>query len=301
MALLALLAELRDSERLTLWAVYANHGWRPAAARRELALVRRAARALGVPVLTVSLAPRKRPRQSWEGTGRQQRYAALARVARRLRAGVVAVGHTQEDQAETVLLALGRGSGVTGAGGMPPSRPLGPGAVRLVRPLLGCRHDELKAYLRSRRLPWLVDATNRRLRFRRNHVRRTVLPALRRAFGPSVVPHLAAFAELARDDEAWLQEAVALWCRRHVRARRGTARVPAAVLRQAPPALQRRVVRWMVARAAGGLQGLAFQHVAALLALAAAKKPGHLDWPHGVTVDLTARAVTVRRQAGLRA
>ena len=57
----------------------------------------------------------------------------------------------------------------------------------------------------------------------------------------------------------------------------------------------------MVARAAGGLQGLTFQHVAALLALAAAKKPGHLDWPHGVTVDLTARAVTVRRQAGLRA
>lgn len=301
MALLALLAELRGSERLTLWAVCVNHGWRPAAARRELALVRRVGRQLGVPVRAVTLAARKQPRQSWEGTAREQRYAALAGLARRLRAGVVAVGHTEEDQAETVLLALLRGSGVTGAGGMSASRPLGPSGLRLVRPLLGVRHEVLSDYLRRRRIPWATDATNARLTFRRNRLRQAVLPSLVRAFGPPVVERLATFAELAREDDAWLQRATAQWCRRAVRVRAGAARVSAPALQRQPPALQRRAVRWMVARTVGTLQGLAFRHVAALLGLLAAGRPGRLDWPHEVAVTVTARAVTIRRRAGLRA
>jgi len=300
MALLTLLTELRGPERLVLWAVYVNHGWRPVAARRELALIRRVGRQLEVPVLTVSLPPRKQPRHSWEGTAREQRYTALARLARRRRATVVAVGHTQEDQAETVLLALLRGSGLTGAGGMPASRPLGPSGLRLVRPFLACRHDELKTYLRHRRLPWAVDATNARLTFRRNRLRRAVLPPLVRAFGPSVIERLTTFADLARADDAWGQQAVAGWCRRGVRVRAGVARVSVARLRRQPIAVQRRVVRWMVARTAGALQGLAFRHVAALLDRLTVGTPGHLDWPHGVAVEVTARTVTIRRQAGLR-
>ncbi|MBI4227272.1 MAG: tRNA lysidine(34) synthetase TilS [Candidatus Omnitrophica bacterium] len=300
MALLTLLAELRECERLTVWAVYVNHGWRPAAARRERALVQRVGRRLGVPVLTVSLAPDKRPRQSWEGTARDRRYAALARLARRVGARHVAVGHTQEDQAETVLLALARGSGLTGAGGMPVGRALGSRRLRLIRPLLMCRHAALQAYLRGRRIPWVVDPTNTRPAFRRNRLRRTVLPPLARAFGPSVVERLAAFAEVAREDDRWLQRQTAHWCRRHVRAIRGRARVAAPLLRGQPVALQRRIVRWMIARAVGSLRRVAFRHVAACLELVAARRPGRLDWPRGVTVRVTARAVVVSAPARRR-
>lgn len=300
MALLALLAELRGPERLALWAVYLNHGWRPPAARRELALVRRVGRRLQVPVLTVSLPPRKRPRHSWEGTAREQRYAALARLARRVRAEMVAVGHTQEDQAETVLLALLRGSGMTGAGGMSPGRPLGPSGLRLIRPLLRSRHAELKAYLRGRRLPWAVDATNARLAFRRNRLRRGILPSLVRAFGAPVIERLTTFAELAREEDRWVRDQVTQWCRQHVRRRGGAVRVSTTALRQQPMAVQRRVVRWMVAQTAGGLTGLTFRHVVALLSVLTAGTPGRLDWPHGLTAEVTARAVTVRRRSMAR-
>ncbi len=122
-ALLALLAELRASFGWRMWAVYVRHGWRPGADRRAVACVRQVGAALGVPLRVVVISPRKRPRHSWEGTARMARYAALLRVARRVRATAIAVGHTEEDQAETVLLALLRGTGLRGAGGMPATRP----------------------------------------------------------------------------------------------------------------------------------------------------------------------------------
>ncbi len=292
-ALLTLLAELREMDRLHLWVVYVNHGWRPSAARREAAFVRRLGARLDVPTFVVVIAAGKRPRHSWEGTARQARYAALARVARRLRATAVAVGHTQEDQAETVLLALLRGAGMQGMGGMPMARSLDGTGLRLIRPLLECRHDELRAYLWARRVPWLTDASNRRTAFRRNDIRLTLLPWLARRYGPHIVERLATCATLARDDEAYLTAQVNAWCRRHARARAGAVRLPQAALRREPLALQRRIVRHAIRRVAGSLEGVTFRHVAAVLALSAGRA-GSAQLSGGVTASVTRGTLAVR-------
>lgn len=294
-ALLALLAELRPLIPLTLWGLYINHGWRPAAARREAAFVRRLGRRLGVPIRIVEISARKRPRHSWEGTARADRYTVLTRMARRLRAVAVAVGHTLEDQAETVLLALARGSGLLGVAGMPAARPLDGTSVALVRPLLRVRHADLMAYLRRRRLSWMVDATNRQRRFRRNALRQRLLPSLVRQFGPQVVERLATCAELAQADEAWLQGQVARWCRRQGRRRARGVTLPVAALRRQPVALQRRALRWAVQQATGSLTGLTFRHVAAMGALVR-RGAGQTHLPRGLTATVADGALIVHRR-----
>lgn len=297
-ALLGLLAELREVERLALWGVYVNHGWRPRAARREIALVRRLGERLGVPITIAMLAPRKRPRHSWEGTAREHRYAALAQVARRVRAAAVAVGHTVEDQAETVLLALLRGSGLAGVGGMRWRRPLRGGRVALIRPLLGIRHEELRAYLRRHRFPWAFDATNRAQRFRRNQIRHAVLPSLAARFGAQVVDRLVTFAQIAREDDGWLQSSVERWCRRHASIRAGTVRIPLAALRRRPVAIRRRALRWALAQVAGSLQGITFRHLAGIAALLK-RGTGAVHLPAGIVATAAGGALRICRRGPL--
>ena len=294
-ALLSLLAELREPSRLRLWGVYVNHRWRPHAARREAALVRQIGQRLGVPITVVTVAPRKRSRHSWEGTARVLRYAALSRVARRRRAAIVVVGHTLEDQAETVLLALLRGAGLTGVAGMPLARPLeGDRRLRLVRPLLESRRAELKRHLRQQHLPWAEDATNRQDRFRRNRVRRLLL-ALRREFGPHVIERLATFARLAHDENAWWEAQIARWGRRHSNVRSGVVRLSLKALRRHPVAWQRRLLRWGIARAAGSLQGVTSRHIAALVHLVQCRS-GMVHLPHGLLAQITHGALRLRRR-----
>lgn len=297
MALLALLAELRVENRWRLWGVYVDHGWRPQAARRERAVIQRIGRQLGVPIRTVQLLPRKTPRQSWEGTARAARYAALLHLARRVRATAVAVAHTQEDQAETVLLALCRGAGLAGARGMPWQRPLNSAArPTLIRPLLAFRHQMLRRYLRQRRIPWMTDATNTQVRFRRNALRRAVLPPLVQLYGPGVIERLATFAALAHDEDEYLEAIVEQWCRRRVRRGRAVSRLSRAAFCRQPLAIRRRIVRWMMAHRGGPVPpGLEYCHVQSVLAVATTGR-GDVHLPGGVMARATRATLTIRRR-----
>ncbi len=133
-----------------------------------------------------------------EAAARDQRYAFLRQVAAQVGARFVATAHTANDQAETVLHNLLRGTGLAGLGGIRPCRPLNPLTV-LVRPLLDCWRKELEEYLRACGQPWREDASNRLLRFRRNRLRRVVLPRLERLYGPGVQQRLVRLAESARE------------------------------------------------------------------------------------------------------
>ena len=112
---------------------------------------------------------------SIEDAARRLRYAFLERAAAEMAADRIAVGHTQDDQAETVLLKLMRGAGLRGLGGIYPRR----GAV--IRPLLDVTRDDLRAYLQSRAETWIEDETNQDLANPRNRIRHRVLPELDRA------------------------------------------------------------------------------------------------------------------------
>jgi tRNA(Ile)-lysidine synthase len=130
----------------------------------------------------------------------------------------IATGHTADDQAETVLMRLIRGTGLRGLGAIHPRVIVDnedgagqEGHGEIIRPLLGIRRRELKQYLTDLKQPWREDSTNSDSRFTRNRVRKLVLPLLEREFNPAVVESLSELAEIARDEEDYWENEVSGW------------------------------------------------------------------------------------------
>jgi tRNA(Ile)-lysidine synthase len=127
----------------------------------------------------------------------------------------IVTGHTLDDQAETVLMRVIRGTGLRGLGGIYPrilvEREDEDGHGEIVRPLLGVRRRELEQYLLDLEQPWREDSTNADSRFTRNRVRRLVLPVLEREFNPAVLEGLSELAEIARDEEDYWENEISGW------------------------------------------------------------------------------------------
>lgn len=191
-ALASLLDRLAREDGFEPLLAHVNHGVRAGAAQDECVVLSVAARLQrGV------LLAHPRVARDDEQTLREARYAALAALARDAGAAFVATAHTAEDQAETVLLALFRGSGLEGIAGMAPHRPL-TGGITLLRPLLRVTHAELATELRRSGLPYAIDPTNAEARYRRNALRGP-LAQLRLAF-PHLDRAVARCAEIVRDE-----------------------------------------------------------------------------------------------------
>jgi tRNA(Ile)-lysidine synthase len=186
-------------KKLTVSLLHVNHGLRGKAAERDAAFVLALGAKLGLRATVVRADVKGRARKSGLGleeAGRRERYRALTARARRGRFDAVATGHQLDDQAETVLLHLLRGTSLEGLGGIPPRRALAPG-VELIRPLLPLTRAEIRAYLEVHDLPSREDRTNRDPKFTRNWVRREVLPLIERR-APGVKERLSGIAEKVR-------------------------------------------------------------------------------------------------------
>ena len=203
-ALAHVLAEL-DRLRVLRFAgvIHFNHQLR-AESDSDESFVRETAATLGVPFLSDRDDVRGRAargRLSIEVAARHARYAFFERARKAIGADRVALGHTRDDQAETVLLRLMRGAGPRGLSGMHPRNGT------LVRPLLDCRRDELRAWLVDRGVAHVEDASNDDVSVPRNRVRKELLPLLAARFNPNIVDVLADEAELARAAWQWMDQA----------------------------------------------------------------------------------------------
>jgi tRNA(Ile)-lysidine synthase len=262
-ALTLLLRDLaKHGEFQVVGAAHLHHGLRATADRDELFCRDFAARhALALVVETADVQSFARAQGlSIEEAARRVRYTFLERTAVETGADRVAIGHTQDDQAETLLLKLMRGAGLTGLAGIYPQRGI------TVRPLLDVSDAELQSYLRSRGEAWVEDETNADLGNPRNRIRHRVLPELDLAAGGSTLAAIARAAALIREDAQWLDElsrerfnALA------VRTERGLE-LDARNLAQAPPPVVRRVVRQAMRTVAGGKE-IGLDHVDAVVTL----------------------------------
>ena len=204
-ALLHGLHSLASSLDIRLTAAHLNHGLRGAEADADAAHVASLCGRLGIPLVSGRANVRRRARNrgiSIEMAARDARYDFLARTARRCGAGLLATGHTADDQAETVLLKLARGAGPAGLSGIPPvGRARG---FPVIRPLLNLRRATLVRYLRKHRITWREDASNAGDAFLRNRVRHTILPAIEADLNPNVREALCRTANILREENAWL-------------------------------------------------------------------------------------------------
>jgi tRNA(Ile)-lysidine synthase len=275
-ALLAALAELRDAGHLRgLSALHVDHGLREGSQLDGDACAR-TCRALGVPLARTRV---RVASGNVQAQARRARYAALRREAGRVGATRVATGHTQDDQAETVLLRLLRGSGARGLSGIPPRRGT------IVRPIIDRTRAEVVAYVAARGLVPVEDPSNVTPRFLRNRVRSEAMPVLS-ALAPQAVRALARAADLLRDDE----RALAATGRRLAGA--GAPRVED--LLAAPLAVRRRAIRHLWRRATGSTAGLDARHVDGVLALLGRDAPGRAPLPGGREAVVRYGALAVR-------
>jgi tRNA(Ile)-lysidine synthase len=215
-ALLHLLLELQRRGDLHVCGVgHVHHGLRGDAADGDEAFCRQLAAALGLPAYVERIDVLGRAQtegRSIEDAARRARYEALHRAMAVAQADRVGVGHTRDDQAETVVLKLVRGAGTRGLSGIHPR------VGSVVRPLLDVGRDELRAFLSGEGVAWREDETNEDLAFRRNAVRHCIAPVVRERFGSGAWTAVARHAELAREDEAFLASLTAPLVARLVRA-----------------------------------------------------------------------------------
>jgi tRNA(Ile)-lysidine synthase len=200
-ALLRLLHAIRDDLGIVIVAAHFDHSLRGAESDEDASFVARLARDLGLSLLRekrdVAL---EAARNGWnlEDAGRRLRSAFFDRLVEQGMATCVAVAHTADDQAETVMAHIIRGTGTKGLAGIYPA------AGAIVRPLLGFRRHELREYLINLGQPWREDSSNADRQRMRAHVRANLLPLLEAEFSSSIVEHLGTLARLAREEgEFW--------------------------------------------------------------------------------------------------
>jgi tRNA(Ile)-lysidine synthase len=200
-ALLLLLLEASQDLGIVLSVVHLNHKLRGNASDGDekfvAALTRKHSLDFHLERMDVA-AKAKREKANLEDAARRARYDFFSRLVAEHKVDRVATAHTADDQAETVLAHLLRGTGLAGLAAIHPE------SGSIIRPLLHVRRADLRAYLRSKKQTWREDATNRDTTRTRARLRKKLLPLLEKQFQPEVVRHLVSLAEFAREDEALL-------------------------------------------------------------------------------------------------
>jgi tRNA(Ile)-lysidine synthase len=299
-ALLLLLGELCGEVGILLSVAHVNHQLRGAESDEDARFVAELAARLGLELDSVE-APvgvdeaGVLVKSGLEATAREARYQYFGDLARAGRATKIATAHTLDDQAETVLLRMFRGTGIRGLAGIHPRLRLDadkklepqstqrateetarlPGSrftrsrevAEVVRPLLGFRREELRAYLRERGQAWREDSSNADVAFLRNRVRARLIPMIAEEFGEAAIEHIAELAEIARaEEENWAVTPV-LSAQLSVLSQGAAPALPVERLLALPLAAARRVVRgWIEGNAPEA--GISFRLIEEILELA---------------------------------
>lgn len=276
-ALLTLLEKLRRKYALTLHAAHLNHGLLKRESKKYQRLTQETAGKLGIPFHCKGVALRKLAKihkRSIEEMGRLERYRFFEEVARKTRAQKIVTAHTLDDQAETMLLRLLRGTGLKGLIGISTKRKQG--AFEVIRPLLSCKKENVLTFLRENKIPFLNDKTNRDPVFTRNRVRHQLLPVLEKFYNPQIKQSLASLQFICSQTQDYVERVS--W-----RAFRRCSTKPSppqkAVLKISPlqklhPAIAQEVILRALAKTKGDLKKISYPHISAIMDILRAKEKG---------------------------
>jgi len=314
--LLHVLAKWRKELGIKLHIAHLNHQLRGAESEADAKYVSDLAGSLGIPV-TINrqdvAAYRAGRNFSVEEAARELRYAFFARVAGEVGANRIAIGHTRDDQVETILMHILRGTGVTGLCGLAPCSPMaydsqgrarnlegeespmpltprviaspdssGRSNLLVIRPLLDISREETTNYCQEHQLDPRIDSSNVSLSFFRNRIRLQLLPQLRQ-YNPSVDQALLRLADIAKEDNAFIeQQASELWDE-VARQENNAIYLDRKQIANLPIALQRQLLRTTVTRLAGDTRDIEASHIEAARSLLDKPVGKRISLPHGIT------------------
>lgn len=291
-ALISFLMGLGQELSLTLNAFHLDHRFRPSSDREAQAVmnmmdglgVECTVKAFDVPEYA------KNNKLSLELAARRIRYRMLEETAAAQAANRVALGHQADDQVETFLWRLIRGSGFTGLSGIPPVRGI------FIRPLLNVSRLEIEAYLKEKKLAFISDPSNLDVAITRNRVRHDLLPHLE-AYNPLVKQVILNAVELIREDEKFLNEVVEESWEEIAETSAKSVRLPVEALLGLPLSLRRRLLRRAVGEVQGDLEAMEFKHVALLEEALRGQAPFRVDLPGELVGRVRYGALTISRTA----
>jgi len=278
--LLDILQEFVDELGIELVVAHFDHGLRPGEDAAENRFVESLAATLNLPFETKKADPGMgQGGASLEERARHARYKFLEEVKEKFSAQKIALGHNLNDQAETVLMRLLRGSGPSGLAGIPPCRE-----DKIIRPLIEITRGEIESYLEHKGLTHMTDSSNLQACYLRNKIRLELLPILRE-YQPRIVELLGRTADIMRNDEAWLAARAEEWVERSTETRgHGEIRIPLSSFIILPEALKNRVIRYALKMTGGSLRRVSLRHIENINQMAMGKKPQALvNLPNGIT------------------
>jgi tRNA(Ile)-lysidine synthase len=301
-ALLRALALLTDEFRLRLTTAHLNHGLREEEADEEEAFVRRLSDGMGIACIckkTDIRALKEGKRRSLEEIGREERYRFLQETAEKYGAVKIAVGHHRDDQAETVLLHLLRGSGPEGLRGILPVRD-----GRIIRPLLDVGRSDILAFLGREGLTYRSDSSNESLLFLRNRIRNELIPGLAANYNPRLIEGLCQTAGIIRREDDYLRGVVRQIIRRWgIDPGSEEVTLPVADFLVLHEAIQGRIIKCLLEGAAPLRNGIGYRHIETVLVLARrpAGRSVSLDLPFRIRAERKGDILRIRKEGERRA
>ena len=294
-ALLELLCKLRRKYSLRLNVAHLDHGLQKNS-RKSQAIALKTAERNDLPFYHCKADVRRhasKEKLSLEDAGRKERYRFFEAVARKTRSNKIVTAHTLDDQAETLLMRLIRGSGLRGLAGIPYKRKQG--RFEIIRPLLDCSKKDLVLFLKKERIAFIEDKMNRDPVFVRNRVRHQLLPLLKEHFNPQIKQALASFQIICRNTQDYLEfQTKSAFDRCRVSA--GPQKIVLDVLRlkKVHPALRYELLAASVAKLRGETTGFGCAHWTAVDPLLfSPQKNMETHWPHCVRVQKTGRRLSI--------
>jgi len=264
--------------KIRLYLGYVNHQLRKAAAKEEKMTKHFAqhykteCRIMRIDLKSIHM------HEGLEAAARELRYKNLICMAASVRAQKIALAHHADDFLETFLINLVRGGGMLGLSGMPPVRG------QIIRPMMAVKKEEVLEYLRERKLPYSFDRTNLSLRFRRNYIRKEIVPRLCR-INPNVHATLMRGMEIIRSEEEQLQAGADIAYRRIVQKTAGGVSLDIRRLFRYNIVDIRRVVRKAILTVQGHLHGIEFQHVDRIVEFAKKRTGRVMPLPNSLVAE----------------
>lgn len=279
-ALLYLLYAISPELDLKLHIFHLNHQMRKKEADEDRLFVQKMAKRLKLPITVRSFdvpAFLKESKLSPQEGARQIRFKLLEEEAEKTGADKIALGHQADDQVETFLIRLIKGSGPEGLRAIPPVRS------RFIRPLIEVSREEIEAFLEQKKIRFRLDLTNLQTRYLRNKIRQELVPVLK-AYNPNLRENLLQLISLLRDEQSFLEAELIHWFPTGVEPTEKIS-LPLVYFIGTPAALARLFLRQQIARVKGNLKDIEFKHIEPVIDFLDGRTPAiELDLPGGILV-----------------
>jgi len=282
-ALLVILTQVAEEIGFNLIAAHINHGLRGEESNEDEKYSRELSEKMGVAFVTQRVEQTKVDKGvSAEDFYRRQRYSFLNKVAKEQQAQKIALGHNLQDQAETVLLNLLRGSGLEGLRGILPMRD-----GKFIRPLIEVSRREIISFLNARGIQYRQDSSNESRKYLRNKIRGELIPYIKEKFNPKIEENLAQTAEILRNEDEFIRQYVLeAMDSPYIQRQKSLISLSIAYINKLPPAIRMRFLKALLESLNPEKNGFSFIHIKTLENLAQKKRSGkRISLP----ADITAR------------